>query len=158
MTCLIDHFKFHRKPAVFLTIFFVSIAGVFCTLSVSDWSRLPLIQKGLIWAFGSADSSLFDLMDHFSSNYMLPLGGLGTSLFVGWQWGMRYALAELRKGGSDVTDINFFALVAGLKDDPMSKGNHSMTLALILGFLIRFIAPVSVILVFLSNIGWLSLN
>ncbi|MBQ3388083.1 MAG: sodium-dependent transporter [Thermoguttaceae bacterium] len=158
VTCLIDHFKFHRKPAVFLTIFFVSIAGVFCTLSVSDWSRLPLIQKGLIWAFGSADSSLFDLMDHFSSNYMLPLGGLGTSLFVGWQWGMRYALAELRKGGSDVTDINFFALVAGLKDDPMSKGNHSMTLALILGFLIRFIAPVSVILVFLSNIGWLSLN
>ena len=131
---------------------------MFCTLSVFNWDRLPLLQRGLVWAFGSANTSLFDLMDQFSSNYMLPLGGLGTSLFVGWQWGMRYALAELRKGGSDVTDINFFALLAGLKDDPLSKGTHSLTLSLILGILIRFIAPICVILVFLYNIGWLSLK
>ncbi|MGI5831911.1 MAG: sodium-dependent transporter [Thermoguttaceae bacterium] len=157
VTCMIDHFKFHRKSAVFWTILMASFFGLFCTLSVSDWDRLPFLQKGLIWAFGSADSSLFDLMDHFSSNYLLPLGGLGTSLFVGWQWGMGHALAELRKGGSEITDINFFALIAGLKDDPFySKGTHSFSLSLILGFLIRFVSPISVVLVFLYNIGWLS--
>ena len=158
VTCLIDHFRFRRKTAVFWTILLVSVSGVFCTLSVFNWDRLPFLQRGLVWAFGSANTSLFDLMDQFSSNYMLPLGGLGTSLFVGWQWGMRYALAELRKGGSDVTDINFFALLAGLKDDPLSKGTHSLTLSLILGILIRFVAPICVILVFLYNIGWLSLK
>ncbi len=57
-----------------------------------------------------------------------------------------------------MTDINFFALLAGLKDDPLSKGTHSLTLSLILGILIRFIAPICVILVFLYNIGWLSLK
>ena len=158
VTCLIDHFKFRRKNAVFWTVSLASLFGVFCSISVFNWNRLPALQKALVWAFGASDNSLFDLMDHFSSNYLLPLGGLGISLFVGWQWGMRHALTELRKGGSEVTDINFFALLAGLKDDPLSKGTHSLTLSLILGILIRFISPISVILVFLYNIGWLSLK
>ena len=154
VTCLIDHFKFRRKTAVFWTILVVSVSGIFCTLSVFNWNRLPFLHRGLVWAFGSASDSLFDLIDQFLSNYLLPIGGLGTSLFVGWKWGVRYALEELRKEGNDVTDTSFFALLSGLKDDPLSKE----TLALILGILIRFISPICVILVFLYNIGWLSLK
>ena len=157
VTCLIDHFKFRRHTAVFWTIFLASLLGILCTVSVFNWDNLPALKKVFEWGFGTADNSLFDLADHFSSNYLLPLGGLGTSLFVGWQWGMRHALAEIRKGAGEITDVNFFALLAGLKDDPLSKARaHSLTLALLLGFFIRFISPIAVVLVFLSNIGWLS--
>lgn len=162
VTCLIDHFHFSRKAAVFWTITIASLFGLFCAISVLSWDRVPILEKSIEWAFGPIDKEhvpgFFDVIDQFASNYLLPFGGLGTSLFVGWQWGMSRAMTEMRKGGGDVTDVNFFALVAGLKDDPQSKGSHSLTLAVVLGIFIRFITPVAIVLVFLYNIGVLSVK
>jgi len=31
-----------------------------------------------------ADATVFDLLDHLTSNMMLPLGGISLALFAGW--------------------------------------------------------------------------
>jgi len=38
----------------------------------------------LKWFTSHLSMSYFDLMDHLASNWMLPLGGLATAIFVGW--------------------------------------------------------------------------
>ncbi len=157
VACLIDQFKMKRHTAVFWTTSLIGLLGVVCTLSVNDWSRFPWLQEQFTRLFGSADESFFSLFDHFSSNYLLPLGGLGISIFVGWRWGIRHAVAELRKGDEKTLDVNFFTLLAGLKDDPLANEHpHTLTLATIWGIFVRFISPVAVVVVFLRSIGWLN--
>jgi NSS family neurotransmitter:Na+ symporter len=38
---------------------------------------------------------VFSTLDHLASNWMLPLGGLATTIFVGWFLGKRASLEEL---------------------------------------------------------------
>lgn len=159
VSCLIDQFGWKRRQAAFWTTAAIAFVGVLCTLSVSDWERLRPIQSAMVWLFGSANNSMFDLTDNVSSNYLLPLGGVGISLFVGWVWGTRYAVAEIRRGASQYADVNFFALLAGLKDDPVGGDRtHTFTLAMIWGIFIRFLSPAGIAVAFLHSIGWVKLG
>ena len=155
---LIDQFGVRRHAAVFWCTLVISIFGALCTVSVADWSRLEPLHRSIDTLFGWSGDSLFDLADKFSSNYLLPLGGLGIALFVGWVWGTRSAVTEIRRGGEQYTDVNFFMLLAGLKDDPVSRQrSHTLTLAMIWGIFIRFISPIGIVIAFLHFIGWLKL-
>ena len=91
-------------------------------------------------------------MDSLSSDWLLPLGGLGISLFVGWIWGTRKAVKEIRYGSSNFADVHLIALLAGLKDDPSHNDEryHVLTLASLWGIFIRFIAPILILIAFLS--------
>jgi len=156
VTSLIDEFKFSRHQAVMFSTVITTALGVLATVCCTDWSRLPWLEKALVALFGSTNNSMFDLLDNISCNYLLPLGGLGTSIFVGWIWGTHHAIAEIRRGSHQTVDVNFFTLLAGLKDDPNSQEKtHTMTLATVWGIFIRFITPICVIIAFLHAIGWL---
>lgn len=61
-----------KKAAVFVTIGCV-ITGVLSSLSLGYWDELKIC--GL---------SFFDACDFLSAQILLPLGGLGTSIFTGW--------------------------------------------------------------------------
>jgi NSS family neurotransmitter:Na+ symporter len=41
--------------------------------------------------------SFFDHVDNIASNYLLPLGGMFTAVFVGWVWGTKNAHEEIEK-------------------------------------------------------------
>ncbi|MDO5554775.1 MAG: sodium-dependent transporter [Planctomycetia bacterium] len=156
---LIDEFKWNRKTAVVVTLAIAAFAGAMCSISVFDWHAFPWLERIFVFAFGGTKGNLFDVFDSFSSNYLLPLGGLGIALFVGWIWGTRYAVEEIRKGGQQYIDVNFFSLLAGLKDDPISQSRaHTLTLGTCWGIFIRFITPIAIIIAFLHSIGWLSLG
>jgi neurotransmitter:Na+ symporter, NSS family len=45
-----------------------------------------------------AKSTVFDLLDHVTSNVMLPIGGLALALFVGWSLPSRFLIEELQLG------------------------------------------------------------
>ncbi len=64
---------------------FIWLLGIASALSFSSWSGIKLL-----------DRNLFDLFDYLSSNYLLPLGGLLTALFVGWVMPRADSLDELR--------------------------------------------------------------
>ncbi|MDH5763679.1 MAG: sodium-dependent transporter [Nitrospinota bacterium] len=72
--------------------------------------------------------TFFDHVDNISSNYLLPIGGMLTAIFVAWVWGTREAHREIER--------------------------HETTFhwAAYWEFVIRYIAPVAVAIVFLAKI------
>ena len=106
--------------------------------------RAVLIVGSAIFAFGipsglsfgvMADVKLwgmnfFDHVDNIASNYLLPLGGMLTAVFVGWVWGTQNAHQEIEKHEND------FAF-------PWAQCWE---------FLIRYVTPVAVGIVFIAKI------
>ena len=127
------------------------------------WSRrnAALVFGGVITAVGgvcAVNSGFFGLLDGIASNWMLPLGGMLIAVFVGWIWGTKKAVDEIRHGSHNFADVHVFSLLSGLKDDESHNSEvHVLTLASIWGFFIRFVAPFFVLLVFLQGIKWLKL-
>lgn len=74
--------------------------------------------------------TFFGLADFFASNILLPLGGIFILLFVGWSWGIKRAIPHLLKG---------------------TKGGSTILLN-IWKILVKFIAPVLVLIVLLYKI------
>ena len=92
-------------------------------------SLCALSQSGhLNIVFG--DMNLFDILDFVSSNILLPLGGLLIVIFVAWFMGKERLLQELR-----------------------SKGLYKANYFPVYNFIIRYIAPIAITVVFLSKLG-----
>ncbi|MEE2986165.1 MAG: sodium-dependent transporter [Nitrospinota bacterium] len=107
------------------------------------WPRQKavLVMGGIIFAMGIpsglsfgvlGDAKLFgmtffDHIDNIASNYLLPLGGMLTAIFVGWVWGPQAAQDEIEKH-----ETKFHWAVAW-------------------SFLIRYITPILVLLLFLAK-------
>ncbi len=104
--------------------------------------RAVLVVGSAIFAFGipaglsfgvMADvkflgMNFFDHIDNLASNYLLPLGGMLTAIFVGWVWGTKNAHEEIEKYENE---FGF----------PWAESWE---------FLIRYIAPVAVGIVFIA--------
>ena len=100
---------------------------------------LTLTASGLClfcsWSVGAFDISLMglslmDFCDQLTANFMLPLGGMLTCLFVGWYIPRQLAYDEFTNGGRHNT--LFFSLYL---------------------FAVRFVCPIAIGLVFLHQIG-----
>ena len=155
----VDERKWSRRMATITFGGVIFLLGCLCAISVADWDRLLWLQATLCTVFGSVRGSFFDVLDTLASNWMLPLGGLFIALFVGWIWGTKKAVDEIRHGSHNFADVHLFSLLAGLKDDHSHNSEvHVITLASVWGIFIRFISPVAVLVAFLNTIGWLDLT
>ena len=74
--------------------------------------------------------SLFDLCDSLSSNIMMPLGALFIVLFAGW------VLSPIR-----------------LRNEMTNHLQYGMTIFPVIRFMIRFVIPIVILLLFLNQIG-----
>lgn len=73
--------------------------------------------------------SIFDFLDGLCSNWLMPFGGLLFTLFVGWKMSRKDVEDEFTNGGK----VNQKAFP-------------------VVWFLIRFIAPVGIVVIFLTNL------
>jgi NSS family neurotransmitter:Na+ symporter len=82
-TCawLMERFGMKRIAAVSLVAAVTWLLGLATVLSFNHWSELHPLAA--IVRFRT--STVFDLLDYFASNILLPVGALLTSLFVGWR-------------------------------------------------------------------------
>ena len=78
-----------------------------------------------------AGRSIFKFFDNLSSNILMTLGSLLTVLFVGWRLKKTDIYEEFTNGGTLTTNVKIFG---------------------ILWFLIRYIAPVTIITIFVSGL------
>jgi neurotransmitter:Na+ symporter, NSS family len=70
------------------------IAGFASVLSFNLWATwFPLAAVPSL-----ARATVFDLLDHLTSNVMLPIGGFALTLFVGWSLPSRFLIEELQLG------------------------------------------------------------
>jgi len=147
----IDERKWSRHTAVFVSTAAIMLLGLLAAVSISNWDNLQWLHRWLVTAFNVQSENFFDTVDNLCTNWFLPLGGLGISLFVGWIWGTRKAVKEIRYGSSNFADVHLIALMAGLKDDPSHNDEryHIWTLASLWGIFIRFVAPIAITIAFL---------
>lgn len=86
----------------------------------------------ITWALGvfcSLYSGFFDFLDHLCSDWLMPFGGLLFALFVGWKMSK-----------------------ADVRDEFTCGGTRNVRLFGIVYFLIRYIAPLGIIGVFISSL------
>jgi NSS family neurotransmitter:Na+ symporter len=74
--------------------------------------------------------NFFDHIDNIASNYFLPLGGMLTAIFVGWVWGTKNVHEEIEK----------------------YENKFSFPWSQCWEFLIRYITPVAVGIVFIAKV------
>ncbi len=154
----IEEVGMSRKNATLLMGVVIFVLGGLCAVSATDWQHLQglKLQEFLAWAFNVKPGCFFDVLDNIASNWLLPLGGMFISIFVGWIWGTHKAVEEIRHGSKNFGDVHLIALLSGLKDDPGHNSPvHVLTLASLWGIFIRFISPAAVLLAFLHTIGWI---
>lgn len=106
----------------------MAIIGILATLSVDKGSVL-----GKVSILGKG---FFDLFDYISSNILLPLGGLLIAIFVGYFNKKENIVNELSNEGTlkNIKLINIYL------------------------FILRFVTPVLLIVVFLNSIGVIKIN
>jgi NSS family neurotransmitter:Na+ symporter len=79
--------------------------------------------------FAIGGKTIFDLLDFVTSNIMLPIGGLLIVIFVGWRLGK----------------LKFFEEVS-------NEGTIKASLKKVIFFIIRYLAPVAIAIVFISGL------
>lgn len=157
VTFLIDQFRMPRKAAVLLVFVSIGALGILSSVSVANWDELPSLH-GTLQLFYPSDvlqDSWFNVLDQLTSNWMLPLSGLFTAIFAGWIWTTRKAGRELRRGAESIADQNLVTWLSGFRGEPLYRigSNHGLTLMTLWALLLRFIAPIVVLIVFLQLIG-----
>jgi NSS family neurotransmitter:Na+ symporter len=104
-------------------------ATLVATLSIGLLGLLCAMSWGPLSGFTIGGNNIFDLFDA-SPAFLLPFGGFLIVAFVGWFYARDKSRAELSSGGS--FQVRFFSLFI---------------------FLVRYLAPVGIALVFLSAFG-----
>jgi NSS family neurotransmitter:Na+ symporter len=108
-----------------------SRAAVCVTLFCAVTGILSSLSLG-VWKTTFFGLGLFDLFDFVTAKLMLPLGGLLISLFVGWYLKRSLAYDELSNYGQLKTP--YFPVYL---------------------FILRYVAPVAISLIFIRELGWL---
>ncbi len=113
-----EHFhKSRRRAAVIVTLICIAL-GSFCSLSFGPWQDVTFCGRGI-----------FDLFDYTVTKFLMPLGGLLITLFVGWYLDRKLVEQQLTNEGS--------LAVRTLRP---------------LLFLIRWMAPIGILLIFLNEL------
>lgn len=112
----IDQLGWTRKNAVW------TMGGVIFALGVPSGLSFSVLSGATIM-----EMSFFDIVDNIASNYMLPLGGMFTAIFIGWVWGIKPATKEIEISG------------------------EKFHFAGVWGFVLRYITPILVGLVFIAH-------
>jgi NSS family neurotransmitter:Na+ symporter len=107
------------------------ISTVYAAGSITILGIFCTLSQGPFPQISVGGKNLFDLLEFTSANLMLPLGGLFIVLFVGWKLDRKLVFNE-------ITNDNSFRF-------------HFKTAFF---FIIRFIAPVAILLVFLNGLGF----
>lgn len=97
-----EAFRMSRVKAVIITSLLFATIGSLCSLSFGPLSGVKI-----------AGRNIFDSMDFLATNILLPLGGVLTSLFVGWRLDRKIIenqLAINSKGGYAFLKVYIFFL------------------------------------------------
>lgn len=106
-----------RKAAIILSLVVFTI-GVFCTLSFGPLSHVTI--------FGL---TIFDLCDKLTATYMMPIGALLFTLFIGW-----------------------YLPKVDVYDELSNSGQHKARYFKIYYFIVKYIAPLALIIILLTGI------
>ncbi len=109
-------------------------AAVFAAIVITMMGVLCTLSFGAMEDVTIFKTTFFDLMDFTASNVLLPLGGLLIVLFIGWYLGSSRTREEV--SNENTLRVRYFPAYI---------------------FLIKFVAPIAIAIVFLYGLGFLKL-
>ena len=112
-----DRFRISRKKACFIVLLPLFLFSTLCSVSLTGVEWLQI-----------ANLPLFDALDKFTANMVLPASALLICLYVGW-----------------VLHKNF------LKDELTNYGTFRSPITPVILFLIKFVCPALIAIIFLAN-------
>lgn len=86
---IIDRFKIKRVKAVLIVLLPLAIFSTVCSLSMGSWSGFTILGR-----------NIFDFLDNFATNIMLPIGSIALCIYVGWVAPKRFLFNELSNNGT----------------------------------------------------------
>jgi NSS family neurotransmitter:Na+ symporter len=89
-----DRWHLQRKTGCIVFGFLAWFIGVGSILSFNVWKDFAPLRMFDVFA----DKTIFDLIDYFTANVMMPLGAILIALFVGWRMKPAVLAAELNFG------------------------------------------------------------
>ena len=110
-------------------------ATLIATLSISVLGFFAAASWGWFTNITIFSKNVFGILDFTSANILLPLGGLCIVAFIGWYLGREKARNELS-----------------------SEGIHKTRYVPVYMFIVKFIAPIAIALVFLNGFGIFEFN
>ena len=107
-----------------------TMAVVVSFVVIGVLSTLCALSQTPTSCMGIGRWDLLQIFDYVSSNYMLPIGGLATVIFAGWVMKKRVLRREITTGG-----------------------HYGKKLFPVLRFMLRYVAPTAIVVMFLSIAG-----
>jgi NSS family neurotransmitter:Na+ symporter len=95
---LVDEQRMARVRACLFTAGALALAGIPAALSGGTRLFGAKMQAATAGLFGGEGKNWFDLVDYVSSNWLLPLSGLGIALFFAWRVGAQAREQAFRSG------------------------------------------------------------
>ena len=86
----IDHLGWKRRNAAIVSGVAIYALSVLCAISLGAVDFMSTFE-----IFGDKEG-LLSTLDHLAANWMLPVGGLATTIFVGWFMSRKATLEQLR--------------------------------------------------------------
>ncbi len=114
----VEELHWSRRKAAIILSFIVFVIGVFCTFSF-----------GLLSNFKIFGLTIFELCDKLTATYMMPIGALLFTLFIGWYLPKTEVYDELSNSGQ--LKARYFKIFY---------------------FIIRYIAPIALTIILLTGI------
>ena len=114
----VEELHWSRRKSSIISMISIFVIGIFCTLSFGPIKHWTLF-----------DRTIFDLFDLITASYLMPIGALATTIFLGW----------------------FYPKVE-VKDEITNGGALKGRLFELYYFILRFVAPLALIVILVSGI------
>ena len=114
----VEELHWSRRKSSIVSMLVVFVIGIFCALSFGPLQDVKLFGR-----------TFFDLFDLITASYLMPIGALAMTIFLGWFYPKVDVKDEITNGGT-------------------LKGN----LFELYYFILRFVAPIALIIIIISGI------
>ena len=114
----VEELHWSRRKSSIISLLVIFAIGVFCTLSFGPLSDVKLL-----------DRTIFDFFDLITASYLMPIGALAMTIFLGW----------------------FYPKVE-VKDEITNGGTLKGSLFEVYYFILRYVAPIALIVIIISGI------
>ncbi len=117
---LVEEKGLSRHKASIVLFFATFFVGVLCSLSFGPLADVKILGE-----------SIFSFCDKLCSNYLMTIGALLFSVFVGWKMDKKSVRDELTNGGTLKVNNKLFPTVY---------------------FLIKYVAPITIAVIFITGL------
>ena len=109
----VEERQWSRRKSSIISTLAIFVVGIFCTLSFGPLSDFKIF-----------DYTIFELFDHVTASYLLPIGTLAMTIFLGW-----------------------FYPKAEIKDEITNGGTLKGKLFALYYFILRYVAPIAMVII-----------